>query len=166
MAKLSQTDKEAENAYEKRGNHSWYLDPTVVPIVLANSDWSLESDELEKIAKKIYNSERPEQYDLLRKNNSGFLPVLDEMSEFESPPSLANFINEESWLIFDILGHKVAHCKWMLLPREVWKLDPDYMKFQTFVKNLAVVNDSSERAVKLVQGNFIVVVNSLSETCS
>ena len=39
----------------------------------------------------------------------------------------------------------------MLLPSTIWQLDPDYKKFQGIVKDLAVVNDSRERAVKLIQ---------------
>ena len=67
------------------------------------------------------------------------------------PGEGADYINEESWLIFDILGQGKVECKWMLLSSIIWQLDPDYKKFQGFVKDLAVVNDSRERAVKLIQ---------------
>ena len=39
----------------------------------------------------------------------------------------------------------------MLLPMNSWHFDQDNQEFQNFVKKLAVVNDSSERAVKLVK---------------
>ena len=160
MARLSKTDEAATEAYNKWDNHSWYLDPTAVTFVLANSDWSMGSGELEEMAKKLFSLDRPEEYDMLRKNNSGFLPDIEEMGELKAPPSLAGYIFQESWLIFEILGQGKVECKWMLLPSGTWKLYPDYKKFQDFVKDLAVVNDSSERAVKLIQET---VAQALSE---
>ena len=151
MAQLSKIDPGAVNAYERWTSHSWYLDPTVVPFVLANSNWALQSNEMENIAQKIFQIERPNFYSLERKNNTGFLPNISQMLVFDAPPSLSDYISEESWLIFDILGHSTSQCKWMLLPSSTWHLDPDFQQFQKFVKSAAVVNDSSERAVKLVQ---------------
>ena len=55
MAQLSKTDEAAIEAYNRWENHSWYLDPAVVPIVLANNDWSMESRESEEIAKKLFH---------------------------------------------------------------------------------------------------------------
>ena len=33
----------------------------------------------------------------------------------------------------------------------MWQEDPDYLEAETFVRHVKVVNDLSERAVKLVQ---------------
>ena len=151
MAKPSQTDKAAKLAYEKWTNHSWYLDPTVVPFVLANNSLALDSAEMEAIAKTLYDLEMPVEYDFDRKNNTGILPEIDCMLEHQCPPSLAGYITKESWLVFQILGQNKTQCKWMLYPASSWHIDADYLKFQQFVKSLAVVNDASERAVKLVQ---------------
>ena len=151
MAKLSATDKAALQAFRRWEQHSWYLDPCVVPFVLANDkDMLMEEKEMEAIARKLYTMDNPVEYDMLRRNNSGFLPDLDELASFDEPPSLAEFLSEESLLIFSILKQGKLECKWMLLPMTAWHFDPDYKKFQNFVKKLSVVNDSSERAVKLV----------------
>ena len=77
----------------------------------------------------------------------------------EDIPSLEFFITSESWLIFDILEQSSSECKWMLFPPDTWSRDPDFKKFQTFVKNLAVVNDASERSVKLVQETVSQTLN-------
>ena len=98
----------------------------------------------------MYNLDRPRDYDFDRKNNVGFLPE-KEQSLTAEPLCLSEFITPESWLIFDILKHKKSNVKWMLFPSENWRFDPDFLKFQKFVKNIAVVNDAGERAVKAVQ---------------
>ena len=63
----------------------------------------MEEKEMEAIARNLYSMDKPVEYDRLCRNNSGFLPDLDEMASFDEPPSLTEFLSEESWLIFDIL---------------------------------------------------------------
>lgn len=130
--------------------HMWYLDPTLVVFGLANSDMSVSIEEKQSIAKKLCSFDRPKTYDFERKNNTGFMPPMEDFSG-EKPPSLHNFITAESWLVFDILEHKREQVKWLLFPPENWEVDPDFQEFQLFVKSIAVVNDAGERAVKAVQ---------------
>ena len=113
MAKLAEVEPAASEAFKSRNNHSWYLDPSVVPFVLANSDLSLPCEEKEAMAKKIFNTERPGSYDLNRRNNTGFLKGQDEMAALSERPSLVDFISPESWLTFDILDQDMRKCKWM-----------------------------------------------------
>ena len=112
---------------------------------------SLSTEEKESISKKLFNFNYPNTYDLNRKNNTGFLPELEHMSSMAEPPRLGDFLTEESWLIFNLLEQSKTECKWMLYPCENWPLDPYYSIFQKFVKQVAVVNDASERAIKLIQ---------------
>ena len=69
----------------------------------------------------------------------------------DEPPSLVILVIEKSWLVFDMLGHGKAEIQWMKLPPEYWVLNDFYQEFETAIMNLDVVNDCSERTVKLVQ---------------
>ena len=151
MSRYVENEPAASAVFKSWGNHSWYLDPTFVPIVLANSDDSVTEQEKERIAKKLYNIPIPNDYDMDRHNNKGFLPKIKDMSVLDKRPELVDFFTAESWLIFEILGHNKTKSKWMIYPASSWNIDSDYLEFQSYVKNLAVVNDCSERAVKLVQ---------------
>ena len=68
-----------------------------------------------------------------------------------SPPSLEHFITKESWLVFELLKHDQGQVKWMLYPPENWHVDPDFLEFKQFVKEIAIVNDAGERAVKAAE---------------
>ena len=76
-------------------------------------------------------------------------------------PSWDLFITPESWLAFEMLGHSKGQVKWMLYPPEHWDIDPDYQEFKAFVKNIAVVNDAGERAVKAVQDLVMQTTNEI-----
>ena len=68
-----------------------------------------------------------------------------------SPPSLEHFITKESWLVFELLRHDQGQVMWMLYPPTNWHVDPDFLEFKQFVKEIAVVNDAGERAVKAAE---------------
>ncbi len=110
------------------------------------------------MAVHLYNLPRPVEYDMACPNNKGFIFEMEEMAKLDECPSLASFILQESWLVFNILGHSNALCKWMLFPASSWNRDKNFQQFKTFVKNLAVVNDNSKQAVKLVQETICQVM--------
>ena len=60
-----------------------------------------------------------------------------------------------------MLGHSKEQIKWMLYPPEHWSIDPDYQEFKVFIKNIAVVNDAGERAVKAVQDLVMQTTNDI-----
>ena len=151
MSKYIKDEPTASEEFKSWGNYSWHLDSTAVPIVLANSDDSITDQEKERAAKKLYNLPRPNDYDMERHNNIGFLPEIKDMSVYDKRPELVDFITTESWVIFHILGHYKTKSKWMIYPAGSWNIDSDYLEFQLYIKNLAVINDCSERSVKLVQ---------------
>ncbi|XP_065666285.1 uncharacterized protein LOC136087442 [Hydra vulgaris] len=108
--------------------------------------------ERSNMAKRLFGLKRPsiEEYSLERQ-------VLDKdilknlnFSQDE-PSSLVPLVTEKSWLIFDMVGHGKAEVQWMKLPAEYWILNDFYQEFETAIMNLDVVNDCSERTVKLVQ---------------
>ena len=68
-----------------------------------------------------------------------------------NPRSLVPLVSDQSWLIFHMLGHKKGETQWMKIPAQFQPLNDFYLEFVRFVKNIEVVNDSSERAIKMVQ---------------
>ena len=65
-------------------------------------------------------------------------------------PCLSTFISEKSWLLFHRLG-LMSQLDWLSLDPEVWKDDPNFCSFASFVRCMTVVNDPAERAVKLAK---------------
>ena len=151
MAHFEAFEPAAASAFKSWMNHCWYLDPQTVILALANSDLSVPEEMKQEMAKKLYSTPRPTDYDFDRKNNSGFVDGKDHFLKSSSPPSLTEYVSAESWLVFDILEHGPAQVKWLFYPASSWHMDPDYIEFQKFVKDIAVVNDAGERAVKAVQ---------------
>ena len=131
-------------------NHTWYLDPSLVVMVLA-SKGSNNFVQMEEMAKVLFVTERkPLGKDRAR---AEMPPMHVYLKEKEKPPSLSNFIKKESWALFNILGLTIEQSFWMELPHQFWYKFPGYIKFQDFVKSIDVVNDCSERPVKLIQQN-------------
>ncbi|XP_065683397.1 uncharacterized protein LOC124814026 [Hydra vulgaris] len=128
--------------------HTWYLDPTLVVFALANKECRERGD----MAKKLYSLQRcpSESFPLERQvMDQAILNSLNFSKD--EPPSLTPLVTEKSWLVFDMLRHGKAETQWMKTPPEVWKFNDYYLEFRATVKGLDVVNDCSERAVKLVQ---------------
>ena len=126
--------------------HSWYLDPAVVVFALADEEYPNRGE----MAKKLFSLPRPKEFPLDRQVvNKEVLLSLNYSGK--EPPSLAPLITEQSWMIFDMLKHNRAEIQWMKLPPEFWNTNDFYCEFTAFIKNIAVVNDASERAIKLVQ---------------
>ena len=70
---------------------------------------------------------------------------------FPEIPSLASFVNEQSWLLPSLIGLGEEDMEWLLLEVHQWTLMSGYRKFTEFVMKLLVVNDPAERGVKLIQ---------------
>ena len=69
----------------------------------------------------------------------------------DKPPSLLPLIGQNSWFIFDLLNLTRPEDKpWLTCPPTFWPYVDQFNKFSGFVDGLEVVNDSSERAIKLV----------------
>ena len=69
----------------------------------------------------------------------------------DSPPSLLSLIGRNSWFIFTLLNITKSEDKvWLTFPSAVWPFVEQFKIFSRFVDGIEVVNDCSERAVKLV----------------
>ena len=65
-------------------------------------------------------------------------------------PMLHIFTNGRSWLLWELMGHTITDLEWLSRPLHEWITFPKYMELYQVVNNIAVVNDSAERHVKLV----------------
>ena len=66
----------------------------------------------------------------------------------DKPPhkvSLANFIGERSWLLFQRLE---TDTDWLYTPAVEWPQSESYQSFCCAVRSLKVVNDCAERSIK------------------
>ncbi|XP_012564394.2 uncharacterized protein LOC105848737 [Hydra vulgaris] len=125
--------------------HTWYLDETLVPLALLDPD--LSNVERENIAKTLFSIPVPDHFQHSEKSN-----LIKELNfKQEVPPGLARLIGENSWFIFSLLNLTRMEDKlWLNSPAPMWCYVDQFKTFSNFVSKLEVVNDSSERAVKLV----------------
>ena len=73
-------------------------------------------------------------------------------------PSLEEFVDKGSWLIFDLCGIEGTP-EWLKIPSQLWPEFEDFRKMNTYVKNLSVINDSAERGMALIK-SFIDKVHN------
>ncbi|XP_065649774.1 uncharacterized protein LOC136078272 [Hydra vulgaris] len=141
----------AESVIESIKRHTWFLDPCLVVLALADEN----CEERGEIAQKLYSFEfrSLDKYSLARiKANMEVLNSLDFSGP--KPPSLVELVTENSWLLFLMIGQSKSDCQWMKTPPEYWTCNDFYLKFKDAIFNLAVVNDCSERTVKLIKDNI------------
>jgi hypothetical protein len=135
--------------------HTWYLDETLVPLALL--DPTLPDVEKENIAKTLLSKPVPDYFQHSEKSN-----LINELKfKQEVPPGLAPLIGENSWFIFSLLNLTRMEDKlWLNCPAPMWCYVDQFKTFSNFVSKLEVVNDCSERAVKLVS-EFVNNVHKL-----
>lgn len=143
---------QANPVIESLKRHTWYIDPFIVVMSLADKNVQERSD----IAKKLYSTPRPTTY--AKERQKVDLNLLNSLVySDDTPPSLTPLITDQSWLIFHMLNHANAEVQWLKTPVETWDLNDYFLEFKQFVNNLEVVNDCSERAIKLIQVYIIYV---------
>ena len=138
----------ATEIVQSMSRHDLYLSPVLVVFALADKNYP-NRDEL---AQKLYSThlDRPNVFKLERIEVDK--KVIHSLNYSQNqPPSLASLITNQSWLIFDKIGHGKGELQWLKTPSRFWELNDLYLEFETTIKSLDVVNDSSERAIKLVQ---------------
>ena len=118
-------------------------------MVLASKD-SNNFAQLQEVAKVLFVTERM----LLGRDKVRAEMPLMLVYLKGKPPSLTILIKNESWTLFNTLGLTIEQCIWMELPHQFWYKFIGYIKFQEFVNSIDVVNDCSERAVKLIKHNM------------
>ena len=134
-----------ENIQMSMKRHTWYLDETLVPFAFADH----EVPEIEKaaMAKKLFSLPVPDTF-----QHTDRTDIMDQLDfANDKLPSLEILIGQNSWFIFKLLNIIGEDDKtWLNCPPSFWKYVDQFKIFSDFVSKVQVVNDSSERAVKLV----------------
>ena len=118
--------------------HMWYLTEELV--VFGLFDENLTDQERKAMATRLCSFERPITFP---PRKPIFYPDL-----LTDEPALETFIGPRSWLLF----HKLdAAGLWLEGEPEHWKEDQEFIRMESFLKELKVVNDLAERCVKDVQ---------------
>ena len=125
--------------------HLWYLTPELV--VLCLFDDHLPEEEKQMMAAALRQVNRPARFATGKPGQPNFNPVAAHLGP--QRPHLSSFVTERSWLLFALLG--VNELDWLDQPPLTWINHPSYQYLHNFCKDLQVVNDPAERAVKDVQ---------------
>ena len=126
----------ADAAITALERHLWYLTEECAVFSLFSN--RVDDSERQQIARQLQRTSRPTNF--VRGNPT--FPVLNPRTR------LVHLIGPKSWFLFESLG---VGTEWLRKSVQQWNLDEDYKEAEMFVRNVKVVNDVSERAVKLVQ---------------
>lgn len=124
--------------------HLWYLCPELV--ILALFDDGTPTEDKQLMAVVLLTTPRPLVFRRGKPGQPHFNAVAALLTD--ERPSLADFITERSWLLFDLLGLAAT---WLQEHPSLWSDDEEYEHAKRFCTDLTVVNDPAERAVKDVQ---------------
>ena len=101
-------------------------------------DEYIEPEVRQKMAEKLNQAQVPEQFE------TGY-EALPDIAGFKD---MSDLIGPNSWYLLKLAN---IHGDWLKKHVSVWQDSQDYAKFKEFISNMSVVNDCSERGVKLVQ---------------
>ena len=137
----------AKACLDSLNRHTTYISPPLVVFALA--DQNLSYQERSEIAEKLVSFEKKDSFPPKKQKEP---KVEKEMWNQEGKrPSLAAFVGPDSWLVFHLLQFKPDDLEWLQCDSSLWDLSVGYTRFEFFVKNLSIVNDCSERGVKLIE---------------
>ena len=131
----------AINAMER---HLWYL--TEECAVFSVFSHRVSDAERQQLARQLSRTPRPKAF---TKGQPRF-PILNNSTR------LVHLIGPGSWFLFECLH---IGAEWLGKPISSWPGDADFLEAETFVRHVKVVNDLSERAVKLVQDFATSITN-------
>lgn len=132
----------SEAAISALERHLWYL--TQELCIFAIFSKKISNEERQQIAKKLISTPKPKKFNPGR-------PVFPKLNQ---RTKLVDFVGPESWFLFETLG---VETYWLGTPVHEWQSDVQYQEVETFVKHVKVVNDLSERAVKLIQDYSVTI---------
>ena len=116
--------------------HLFYL--TEENVVMSLFSNRLSEDEKSRMACRLLSCPKPESFKVEKPKP----PTLDESA------SLVSLIGDKSWTMFHVLG---VSADWLKLDPSSWCEDPDFCEARDSVRTAKVVNDSCERAIKMIQ---------------
>ena len=127
--------------------HLYYLTEELVVFSLFSN--KLDDDTKSQIATKLLTFERPDQFE----------PEKPHVKCPDINSALDSLVGPKSWLLFHVLGDQGD---WLKVSPSKWNEFRDFEETKEFVRAAKVVNDGSERGVKLIQ-DFCSIITTDSE---
>lgn len=112
-------------------------------VVLCLFDDAVDDEEKKQVAESLVALPAPFAF---APGKPDFQPITTLLTE--TRPPLSVFITERSWLLFRLFRLDTA---WLLDEPTTWHQSASYMELRELCRDLKVVNDCAERAVKDVQ---------------
>lgn len=138
MKKYKNHDPELAGAvYTSISRHTWYLSEKMCMLSIVDED--LENNVRRSMATKLLSHKVPETVSV------GY-PQTKCLEEVED---LSDLVGPESWFIFRAAD--VDEVGWLVENVDDWPNFPSYKKLKDFISKMSVVNDCSERGVKIIQ---------------
>ena len=107
----------------------------------------VDEDRKCRITSRLLMMKRPESHPL----NKPAVVCSSEETQLE------HLIGPESWLLFTVL---CTNSDWLLQSPDTWTQFESFLEMKKFVRTLKVVNDGSERGVKLIQDFRCVITTN------
>lgn len=146
LNKYRKHDPQVANAAIKAmERHFWYLTEECAVFSLFSN--RVSDSERQQIARTLLQIPRPKEFE----RGKPTFPILNHSTK------LSSLIGPKSWFLFHSIG---VEADWLGKPVSQWHLDPNYQEAETYVRHVKVVNDLSERAVKLIQDFSTSVTNN------
>ncbi|GBM85416.1 hypothetical protein AVEN_114591-1 [Araneus ventricosus] len=147
LKKYCRHDPQVSNAAMKAmERHLWYLTEECAVFSLFSN--RLSSSERQLIARTLLRIPPPKEFESERVHPT--FPI------FNHSTKLSSLIGPKSWFLFHSMG---IGAEWLGKPVSEWYNDPNYQEAETYVRHVKVVNDLSERDVKLMQDFSTSVTN-------
>ena len=138
LTKYKQVDCEvAEISLKAMERHLFYL--TQENVIMSLFSHRLDEDQKSRIASRLLTFPKPEQFKAEKPKPP---------TKLDKTTTLESLVGEKSWTMFHILGVKTD---WLELDPSKWSEDINYCEARDWVRTAKVVNDSCERAIKMIQ---------------
>lgn len=127
----------SQNALKKICNHLWYLVPETASLSFFDENISILTKQ-----KMVAATNNKNNMKYLKKININLKDIDCFLNK-----NIEDFITESSLNFFERFG---INKNFLLENPEIWPTLPEYIQGKEIVKNIRVVNDAAERAVKLM----------------
>lgn len=134
----------SEKVLGKFLKHLWYLNPEQVCFCLFDNNVSHETKG--KMAKKILSYKNLDKDEGSARTIRVEVPA-NEAENFFQEVSLEKFVSAQSLALFKRFKIK---CDFLTEDPKNWPNNEDYLKLQSFIRSIKVINDTAERGIKLV----------------
>ena len=115
-------------------------------VIFSLFDDSVSETEKKMMTRTFLQTPKPQVFAPGKPGQPYVLPITRKLRRIK--PSLSTFISPRSWLLFHLID---ADTRWLRDDPSSWPQNPTYIHLQEFCKDILVVNDAAERAVKDVQ---------------